>query len=239
MESSRFWGTGMKKGRFIGVGTGPGDPELMTFKAVKIIEEADIIMIPAKDKESCRAYRTASGACPGVEDKECICEPFPMKMDKEELEAFHIRTADRAMSLPDKGMDIAFLVIGDPSVYSTFDYVERIVRSKGYRTERVSGIPSFIAAADRLDISLGEDGRPIHIIPGSGDIDKALNPDGTRVFMKTGKKLANLKKALIEYEKEGGRVAGVYGCSLPEEELVYGAENIPDDWGYLNVVIAD
>ena len=211
----------------------------MTLKAVKAIESADIIMVPAGDKESCRAYKTASGACPGIEDKECICEPFPMQMDKGELEAFHVRTAGRVMSLLDEGRDIAFLVIGDPSVYSTFDYVERIVKGKGYATGRVSGIPSFIAGADRLDISLGENGRPIHIIPGSGDIDKALKLDGTRIFMKTGKRLADLKKALIEYEKEGGRIAGVYSCSLPEEELVYGALNIPDDWGYLNVVIAD
>lgn len=229
----------MKKGRFIGVGVGPGDPELMTLKAVKSIEEADIIMLPADDRESCRAYNTAAGAYPSIDAKECICEPFPMKMDKEELTAFHKRVADRVEVLLDKGMDIAFLVIGDPSIYSTYDYIARIVKDRGYETERISGIPSFIAAADRLDISLGEDGREIHIIPGSGNIEEALKLDGTRVFMKTGKNLARLKKALIRYEEEGGRITGVYACTLPGEETVYGAEGIPDDWGYLNVVIAD
>lgn len=229
----------MKKGRFIGVGTGPGDPGLMTIKAVKTIEEADIIMLPAKDRESCRAYNTAAGAFPGIEKKECICMPFPMKMDKEELAAFHERVAKDAQAQLDEGRDVAFLVIGDPSVYSTYDYIARIIGEKGYETERISGIPSFIAAADRLGISLGEDGRSIHIIPGSGDIEGALKLDGTRVFMKTGKNMAGLKQALIQNEKEGGRTAGVYACSLPEEEVVYGADKIPDDWGYLNVVIAD
>lgn len=239
MESIRFFGINMKKGRFTGVGVGPGDPDLMTLKAVKTIEGADIIMIPAEDKESCRAYKTAYGACRGIEGKECICEPFPMKMDKEELAAFHARVADRVEALLDMGKDVAFLVIGDPSVYSTYDYIARIVKAKGYDTHRVSGIPSFIAAAACLDLSLGEDGCPIHIIPASCDIEESLKLDGTKVFMKTGKKLMHLKEALMEYEKEGGRTAGVYACSLPEEEVAYEAAGIPDDWGYLNVVIAD
>ena len=227
------------KGIFTGVGTGPGDPDLMTLKAVKTIEEADVLMLPAKDKESCRAFKTVLGACPHVEDKECIFEPFPMRMDEEELAAFHNRVADRVMGLLSEGKNVAFPVIGDPSVYSTYDYIARIVKENGYETRRVSGIPSFIASADRLDMSLGDNGRPIHIIPGSADIHKALKLEGTVVFMKTGKNLSRLKKALLKYEEEGGRVAGVYACSLPEEEAVCNAADIPDDWGYLNVVIAD
>ena len=57
--------------------------------------------------------------------------------------------------------------------------------------------------------------------------------------MKTGKNIAGLKEALEKYEEEGGRTAGVYACSLPEEEVAGRACDIPDDWGYLNVLIAD
>ena len=229
----------MKKGTFIGVGTGPGDPDLMTLKAVKTIEGADVLMFPAKDMESCRAYKTVCGACSGIADKECIFEPFPMKMEKDELNAFHERVADRVIGLLSECKDVAFPVIGDPCIYSTYDYIARIVKQKGYETRRVSGIPSFIASAARLDMSLGDDGRPIHIIPGSSDFDRALKLDGTVVFMKTGKNIAGLKEALEKYEEEGGRTAGVYACSLPEEEVAGRACDIPDDWGYLNVLIAD
>ena len=228
-----------KKGILIGVGTGPGDPELMTIKAVKTIEGSDVIMFPARDRESCRAYKTVCGACSGMEERECIFEPFPMKMEKDELSAFHERVAGRVIGFLSKGKDVAFPVIGDPGIYSTYDYIARIVKKKGYETRRVSGIPSFIASAARLDMSLGDDGRPIHIIPGNSDIENALKLEGTVVFMKTGKNISGLKEALERYEKEGGRTAGVYACSLPEEEIVRRACDIPDDWGYLNVLIAD
>lgn len=229
-----------KKGTFTGVGTGPGDPELMTLKAVRTIENADVLLLPAADKESCRAYKTAYGACPEIADKKCIFEPFPMTMNKNELSAFHERVADRVIKLLAEGLDVVFPVIGDPCIYSTYDYIERIVKRRGYETKRVSGIPSFIASAGRLDMSLGDDGRPVHIIPGSLDIEKALKLDGTVVFMKTGKdNIGRLRQALKDHEKAGGRSAGVYACSLPEEEVVYKASDIPDDWGYLNVVIAD
>ena len=164
----------MHKGRFIGVGVGPGDPELMTLKAVKAIEDADVLMLPSADKTSCRAYQTAYKACRGMDDKECMFEPFPMKMDKEELELFHKMIAGKVESVLDEGKDVVFLTIGDTCVYSTYDYVERLVGDDGYETLRISGVPSFVAAAGRLDMSLGDNGRPIHIIPGNGNIEEAI-----------------------------------------------------------------
>ncbi len=229
----------MDKGIFIGVGVGPGDPDLMTLKAVKTIEGADVFMLPAEDKASCRAYKIAAGVCKGIGDKECIFEPFPMKMDRDELALFHERVAKKTEGYLDKGLNVAFLTIGSPSLYSTFDYVEKIVKDDGYKTERVSGVPSFIAAADRLDMSLGENGRPVHIIPGSQDEDEALRLDGTKVFMKTGRKLSDLKEVLVRHEREGGRTAGISECTLPGEETVFSAADIPDDWGYMNIIIAD
>ena len=229
----------MDRGIFIGVGVGPGDPELMTVKAVKTIEEADVLMLPAGDKESCRAYNIAAQACGNIGDKECLFEPFPMKMDREELMLFHERVAKRTEAYLERGRNVIFLTIGSPSLYSTFDYVEEIVRKDGYMTGRVSGVPSFIAAADRLDISLGREDNPVHVLPASIAPDEALKLPGTKVFMKTGRRLAALKEALIRYEQEGGMTAGISECTLPWEEAVYSASEIPDDWGYMNILIAD
>lgn len=241
----------MSVGRFIGIGVGPGDPLLMTIKAVKAIEEADLLVLPAKDKESCRAYMIAKEALnvmsidqnrrrweDAIDNKECIFEPFPMSMDKDELFKFHKRVAGRIAKELDLGRNAAFLTIGDPCVYSTVDYLTQILEDMGYNTERVNGVTSFCMAAARLGISLGEGSEEIHVIPGSADIDKALSLPGTKVFMKGGKRLKELRDRLILYEaKTGHRVYGAANCGFPDEKLAYSASEITDDWGYLAVVI--
>lgn len=227
----------MARGRFIGAGVGPGDPELMTLKAKKAIEEADVLILPAQDKDKCRAYKIAEQVV-DIKAKECIFEPFPMKMDSEELKAFHKRVADKTAAVLDEGKNAVFLTIGDPSVYSTLDYIALLLDEMGYETGRIGGVTSFCAAADRLGISLGESSETIHIIPGSADVEDALLLTGTKVFMKSGKRLAALKERLVEYEKETGcRVYGVLNCGLSDEKTAYSASEIPDDWGYMAVII--
>ena len=242
----------MDKGIFTGVGVGPGDPELITIKAIKEIEEADVLVLPALDKESCRAYKIARAAFAVmgerygneeytglIDGKEYICEPFPMSMDMEERREFHKRLAGRIAEELDAGRNAVFLTIGDPAVYSTLDYIDVILRKMGYNTKRISGVTSFCAAADRLGISLGEDSESIHIIPGSADVEEALKLRGTKVFMKGGKRLKELKDRLIRYEDETDtRVYGVESCTLPDEKVAYRAGEITDDWGYMAVVIA-
>ena len=227
----------MAKGRFTGAGVGPGDPELMTLKAIRAIEEADVLILPASDKDKCRAYKIAEQVV-DLEGKECIFEPFPMSMDREELKDFHKRVADKTAAVLDEGRNAVFLTIGDPSVYSTLDYIALILSEAGYETERIGGVTSFCAAADRLGISLGENSETIHIIPGSADVEDALKLVGTKVFMKSGKRLAALKERLIGYEEETGcRVYGVLNCGLSDERTAYSASEIPDDWGYMAVII--
>ena len=241
----------MSKGKLSGVGVGPGDPELLTLKAVRVIEEADVLVLPAEDKAGCRAYNIVHAAfaltdehtddhrCAGIlEKKEYIFAPFPMSMSGDELHGFHERTAEKIARVLDEGKNAAFLTIGDPSVYSTLDYIAVILDEMGYETERLGGVTSFCAAADRLGISLGEGSEVIHIIPGSADIETALGMPGTKVFMKSGRRLMALKDRLIRYERETGcSVYGVLNCGLPGERLSYKAADIPDDWGYMAVII--
>ena len=61
------------QGMIYGIGVGPGDPELMTLKAARLLREADAIAIPGKEKETCTAYQIALGAVPEIEEKEIIC----------------------------------------------------------------------------------------------------------------------------------------------------------------------
>ena len=71
------------KGKLYGIGVGPGDPELMTLKAVRIIGECPVAAAPGKDARSSAAYRIASGAVPGLDKKEIVSVPMPMVRDRD------------------------------------------------------------------------------------------------------------------------------------------------------------
>ena len=114
-------------------------------------------------------------------------------------------------------------------------YIERKVRSLGYETCIINGIPSFCAAASRMNESLADRNEQIHIIPSSYDIEQALEFQGTKVFMKAGKKLADVKAMLI---KKG--ITDCYmieNCGMPDEKIYSGADKIPENSGYYSIII--
>ena len=226
-------------GEFIGIGVGPGDPELLTIKAVKALQRCDLLALPVKDKEQCYAYQIAVQAVPQICDKPCICLDFPMSKDVSVLDAKMKENAEEIISWLNKDMRVAFLTIGDPTVYATYHYVHRLVCEQGYQAQIISGIPSFLAVAARLGISLADRGEQIHVIPGSYDIDDARIYPGTRIYMKSGKNLQYLKEGLQRKIIEGKPldVYVVSNCGMDSEKgmvgLVAGEEGLP----YLTTVI--
>ena len=111
------------QGKIYGIGVGPGDPELMTLKAVRLIREADVIAIPGKEKETCTAYQIALGAVPEIEEKEIIPVVFPMTKNEAVLKESHETAVKSLSALMGQGKTIAFLTLGDVTVYSTYGYV--------------------------------------------------------------------------------------------------------------------
>lgn len=146
-------------GVLYGIGVGPGDPELMTLKAINTIKACDIIAIPAVSKEECYAY--------GI-------------------------------------------------------------------------VQSFCAAAARLGISLGEMMDEIHIIPASYDVRDTVGYGGTCVYMKSGKKLAELIEVLRTGDairKKKMTVYGVTNCGMESERVYRGLDELTEAKGYLTIVI--
>ena len=113
------------QGKIYGIGVGPGDPELMTLKAVRLIREADVIAIPGKEKETCTAYQIALGAVPEIDEKEIIPVVFPMTKNETVLKESHETAVKSLSALMDQGKTIAFLILGDVTVYSTYGYGKR------------------------------------------------------------------------------------------------------------------
>lgn len=223
-----------EEGVLYGVSVGPGDPELMTLKAARVIRQAQVLALPHEKKENCVAYQIACQAVPEAEGKEILLIPMPMTKDPEILEKSHSEGARRIFAELQKGKTVALLTLGDVSVYSTCWYLYRRVKEMGGRGSLVSGVPSFCAAAARLDISLASGSQELHILPASYQIEEGLSLPGVKVLMKTGSRLKAVKKLL---EENSLPVQGVRRCGMEGEELYRSAGEIREDAGYYSLFI--
>lgn len=100
------------RGILYGVGVGPGDPELMTLKAVRMIRENEVIAVPGADVRETVAYKIAVQAVPELADKELLPIYMPMTHDKEELERNHEKGAKALEAVLDTGKNVVFLTTG-------------------------------------------------------------------------------------------------------------------------------
>lgn len=221
-------------GRLYGIGVGPGDPELMTLKAARLIRESDVIAVPGRQPKESVAYRIAAGAVPEIDTKELIAVDMPMIKDEAMLRKSHQDGAKQVMEYLEAGKQVAFLTLGDVSIYSTYMYIHHLVEEAGYEASLVSGIPSFCAAAARLGISLAEKAQMLHIVPASYPIEEALALPGTKVFMKSGKQIGRVKQMLMEH---GCKALMVENCGMPNEKTYRNVSEFNEEAGYYSLII--
>ena len=221
-------------GKMYGVGVGPGDPELLTLKAIRVMKEADCIVVPGEEVESSVAFSIAKVGYPEVTKKKVFSVSMPMTKDKEVLKKAHEEAVLSIKEKLESGQIVAFLTLGDPTVYSTYMYLHKKITELGFETEIVSGIPSFCAAAARLGISLVENREQMHIIPATYGIDEVMHMSGTKVLMKAGRKVSSLKE---EVKKMGARAMLVENCGMKDEKLYTNLEMAPEKIGYYTVLI--
>lgn len=207
----------VKKGTLYGVSVGPGDPELMTLKAVRCIEQCPVLAAPQTAAGRMLALDIAKGAV-DVSGKIILPLYFAMSRDSEVLKASHAAAADAVRAHLDAGRDVALLNLGDVSIYATYGYLEEILTAQGYAAVRIAGVPSFCAAAARLGQSLtGGMEQPLTIAPGR-HVEQVLAAPGAKVLMKTGRRLPKTLDAL----RERGLLANsamVCNCGLPDEAV--------------------
>ncbi|MCR5715266.1 MAG: precorrin-2 C(20)-methyltransferase [Lachnospiraceae bacterium] len=225
----------MSKGIFYGIGVGPGDPELMTLKAVHLIRECDYLAVPGKVKEETTAYQIAQQVIEGLDEKPCLEIDIPMSKDPVLLAYSYSEGASRIAKILAQGKNVACLTLGDPTIYSTYSHLQKEVRQLGYETVTISGVTSITGVAARLGLSLGSKDEEIHIIPGECDAAQALALPGTKVFIKAASKITELKQALEHFD---GDVWMVEKCGFPGEKLYHGVEDLPEEAEYFSIVIA-
>ena len=222
----------MFRGHLYGVGVGPGDPELMTLKAVRCLEECEICFCPGRIPEETVAYQIAVQAVKSLKDKPLVGLELPMTKDAVRLERSHKKAVETVKAALAAGKTAVFLALGDISLYATFSYLAEPLEAAGYEVTRIPGIPSFIAAAAKGRIALASQDEEVHIIPATYKKDFPGDYPGTTVYMKAGKKMRQIKemaeeKTLLFAENIG----------MKEEKIEFQKENMPDAAGYYTLVI--
>lgn len=224
-------------GTLYGVGVGPGDPELVTLKAVKAMEQADVIAVPKTSDAEPLAYSIAKQAVPCIQQKQLLDLDMPMTRDETILNKKHSAAAKHIMELLERGMDIAFLTLGDPSIYSTYSYVHKRVREMGGKACMIPGVPSFCAVAATLNTGLVEGSQMLHVVPASYEgADNGLDFPGTKVLMKTGKAFPEVKRELKKRDMLT-LARMVQKCGLPGQMIYEDIEHAGEQAGYFSIIV--
>lgn len=226
----------MKKGTLYSIGVGPGDPELLTLKAQRLLKECDVIAIPEGDN----GIQTAKNIVDQVvdtSDKEQLVVYMPMTKDMAVMDKAHRKGADDIIKYLDEGKNVVFITLGCPTVYATCIYVHKLVLKDGYNAVLVPGVTSFCAVAATLNVSLCERAEPLIILPGSyKESSKFLDGPGNKVLMKSASEIVRVRDEL----KERGLLthAGmVERCGLPGQKIYKDLNEVDDKSSYFSVIL--
>lgn len=227
----------MTYGRLYGTGVGPGDPELLTLKAVRVIQEADVILTAASSKND---YSLALEiARPHIAKfANIIPLSFPMTNDRQITQTAWDKNAEQIADILKQGLDAAFLTLGDPLTYSTFGYLlkslENIMPEADIET--IPGITSFHAASARLNRTLVEAEESLLITSGAygGEQLRKCPTDVQNVVMlKAYKNVGDINLALKDTGFHENSVA-ISKCGRDGEKIINDLDVLetrkPDYW---------
>lgn len=214
----------MKK--IYGIGTGPGDPELLTIKGIRAIERASVIFAP-NNKGTNMALDTA---CEYIRDKKLVLIDLPMG---NVTQHDYTKAAKRIYEEIPHGECGAFLTIGDPMIYSTFIYIMEELKGKDIEVEIIPGIPSFVAAAAQTKTPLTVKGDSF-LLCDEWDKDLADRVDSMALL----KTLRDKEEVLKQLEEQGFEYRYVKRGTLPEEQILTDRDEIVKDSDYISLIMA-
>lgn len=222
-----------KQGKLFLIGVGPGDPDLMTYRAVRMLEDADVIIAPRGSRHGASSALATASAQVDMEDKKIIQLYFPMKkvfaagngeQDQDVLHGWHA-AAEIVLTHIYQGKDVAFPTIGDPAIYSTAFYLLATIDKirHGIEVMVVPGIPAMSACAAAMQSPLGLGDERITVIPAAfehADLGQVLEQPGTTVLMKVHRRMDQLVKLVEEKELVDSAVL-IERCGLPGQQIFY------------------
>jgi len=228
------------KGILYGIGVGPGDPELLTLKAVRALGEVDVIFAAASTKND---YSTAYAiARPHLKENVRVIQlGFPMTKDKDKLEKAWKHNAEIVAEVLNKGQDAAFLTLGDPLTYSTYGYLQRtlLAHDPGTRLQAIPGITSFHAAASKIGLVLTESKESVLITSGVSDPDKLeaqLDVADNAVIMKAYKNFEEIRDILTRLRLDDKTVL-VSRLGMDGESILMDIKDAPATPHYFSLAL--
>jgi len=217
-------------GKFIGIGVGPGDPELITLKAVKALQAADIICIPKADvdKPSLAVTMIQPVLNARAVKPEMLELIFPMTKDDLANQELWNKNADIIAQRVNSGKIVVFITLGDPMFYSTFIYLYQSLQNRHphITLEIIPGISAFNACATSAKLPIAEKDELVTVIP--SDLNEKLVEEAAKysenlVFIKCAYRLKELIPALKRSGfTENSTIAIVRRCSMPNQTVSIG-----------------
>ncbi len=189
-------------GKFYGVGVGPGDPRLLTLQAVDVLQSVDLVATPKSklDRDSV-AWDIAKIHCPA---KVRLIElEMPMTADQQVLAKAWQDGAQTLLAELKQGKSVAFITLGDPSLYSTYSYLLNILQADLPQEciITVPGITAMSAAAAKINLPLATGDEPLLILPSTEDVGEFLNFPNL-VLMKVSRRLPEILTLLEKRDRK-------------------------------------
>ena len=214
-----------ERGKLYGIGVGPGDTELLTLKAARILESVPVVFSPKSSKE--KDSIALSIVKPILEKRDdykrlmVVAPIFPMIEDKSELEKIWDSAAEMIAQYLDSGRDVAFVTLGDTSIFSTYSYVQKRLIGK-YEIETIPGITSFTACAAARNKALVEQNQILTVVPKIDDrLEEVLEYSDSIVLMKASRNTNDLEKSIEEKERKK-EIYSVQNCTRENEKIIEG-----------------
>ena len=205
-------------GMFYGIGVGPGDPELLTVKAINAIKKADVLIAPKTEKKD--GSVALSIAKPYLRDDiEIVYQVFPMvKGFADSTDAWEANKKE-ILELLKAGKNVAFLTLGDPMFYSTYIYIYRLLKDEDITIDTIPGITAFCAIGSHAGLPIVEGNDILSVIPATAEperIKKALEASDNVVLMKVYKNFPEVADMLAE-NGLADKAVMLSRCGLPDE----------------------
>lgn len=197
----------MACGKFYGIGVGPGDPELLTLKAKRILEELEVLLVP-KSKQEKRSL--ALSIVTGAIDKEWeyVELILPMTTDRKDLKRHWQEAADQVAEILKSGKDTGFITLGDPTIYSTFTYLLKYVKKSlpDLQVEIIPGISAVNSISAWIQQPLAEGEESLVIVPALGErayLKDLIEQFDNVVLLKAGNQTDKVVQLLNEGDVSG------------------------------------
>jgi precorrin-2/cobalt-factor-2 C20-methyltransferase len=229
-------------GTLFGLGLGPGDPELITVKAERMLRRIPVVCVPKARAEGSSYARSIVNLLIDPDRQRVVELVFPMTSDKSVLERYWDRALEKIVTFLVAGLDVAFVTEGDPMVHSTFIPIHQLIseRYPCLAVEIVPGVTSMCAAAAAARVPLVNNAERLAIIPAVHNADRladALGEFETVVFLKVNRVFDRLVKSVEERHPAKGAVY-VSKCGTADQEIVWNISDLNQaDVPYLSLVI--